>query len=86
MRQHRHTDGSFIKEVNKILEDCQHRPYALRAVKPWRDGVCIPRPPVVAAIAELTGGLVTYQDHVDQVKEHGIRTRPIPPAPTGTAI
>jgi hypothetical protein len=64
MRRERHTDASFIKEVNKILEAGGHKPLTWRSVLPWRRGQVIPRPAVIEAIAAVTQGEVGYGDHV----------------------
>lgn len=81
MRKHRYTDRLLIEKVNSILALEDHKPYTFRAVQPWREGRCVPRPPVVAAIHIVTSGEVTYQDHVDTAKETGLSTRDYPPAP-----
>jgi hypothetical protein len=78
MNKHRHTDATFISEINEMIARSGHKPYSYRAVKPWRDGVAVPRPFIVAAIRALTEGQVTYQDYVDTVNERGIRTKAWP--------
>lgn len=84
----RHTDRTFISGINEILvknEVKVKKPYGWRAVSPWRVGVCVPRPHIVSAIEEFTGGQVTYRDHVETVREAGFRTRHHPPAVNGAA-
>lgn len=69
MRRERHTDLTFIELVNHVLRADDHKTLTWRAVAPWRTGHTVPRPPVVEAIAKVTGGEVTYDDHAAEHKE-----------------
>jgi hypothetical protein len=80
MKEHRYTDVAFTKEINAILERNGYKPFGWRAVWHWRSGNVIPRPPIVAAIAEFTKKKVQYADHVAKNAEyHPFRARPPKP-------
>lgn len=64
MTRERYSGPEFMRMVNAILTRNGHRTYSLNASLPWRMGKVVPRPPVVAAIAEITKGEVLYIDHV----------------------
>jgi hypothetical protein len=64
MKRERYTDAQFVEKINEILKRDGHEPYGWRAVRTWRIGLVVPRPPVVVAISELTHGEVRYADHV----------------------
>lgn len=73
MKQERYTDAKFIDAINGLLTRDGRKTYTWRAVRPWRIGWAIPRPGVVAAIAELSANQVVYEDHVVENAPH--RTR-----------
>lgn len=68
MKRERHTDLTFIAEVNDALQADGHKALTWRAVAPWRTGHAVPRPPVVEAIAKVTNNEVSYEDHVAEQK------------------
>lgn len=70
MGRERYTDAAFMAKINELLRRDGYDEYNWRAVAPWRNGVCIPRPQVVAAIAEFTDGAVAYADHVAENAPH----------------
>jgi hypothetical protein len=79
MQRNRCTDKALIEGINPLLAEADRRSW--RSVKKWREGACVPRMIVVVAISDFTGGSVTYEDHVETVREAGYSTRRHPPNP-----
>lgn len=73
MERERHTDATFVAELNKALAAAKHKPLTWRAVAPWRTGLSVPRPAVIEAISAVTKGAVKYADHVAQRAERAER-------------
>lgn len=73
MKRERYRDKDFVQKINEILARDGFPPYTWQSVRAWRNGVCIPRTPVLAAIAEFTHDEVTYADHVAENAPHRVR-------------
>lgn len=60
MRENRYSDRLFAVKI----QESSGKPCSRRAVENWRKGIAVPRPEAAAAIKEVTGGAVTYDDHM----------------------